>query len=698
LRHKLNFMSKRNINTQPSASASILTVADAPSLPTTESPIWQKAFWLAFTILAAFMLYLSTQTGINADEDYQAKYSESLVKWYASGGKDTTAVHFVRRGAPMYVYGGFFEVIAGATNHAIGTAPESLAYHQIRHILVCVFGLLALLFTALAVKEIANWRAALMAALLMGLSPYYLGNAIMNPKDIPFAAGFAISIYYMIRFFKTITDEINWKVIVGLILGLGLAFGTRAGGLLLFAYFGLFTLIHIIKAYGLNNFFSNKPLFLKYLKAGLIIFAGGYIVGILFWPFALMKPFSNPFIALSEFEKLGNSIRVLYMGDTFMSNEVPSSYPIKSIFQTTPLIVLSCLALAIPFIIQMFRRYGFLMMFITLFVAIFPIFYVIIKHSNMYNQWRHLLFVYPGLMMLAALATNTLYDFLSPKNKNFGSILLVIVGLGLVPPTLHILQNKGLSYIYYNEVVGGVKPQLGNFETDYWGVSIRQGIEHLEQKGILSENMTTPITIVSNMGYALECYTKKYGDKVKWVYADYKQRYNTKIGNKPSNLRWDYGLFISLFVPADQLRSGNWPMKSQTIHTVEVAGTPVLAVMKQDTTQRLVKAREALDNNNLALATELLQAEVAAYPDNEIALNELIMCQLNAANFAAAKTNCDILLKISTQNANAYYYKALAQAQMQDINGALNTARVGLKIAPDSEPLRNLLGQLMNKR
>jgi tetratricopeptide (TPR) repeat protein len=684
-------MSKRN-----TTQASTIVENQATTPIVAENPIWKTIFWATFGIVAMFTLYLATQTGINADEDYQAKYSESLMNWY--DGKDVTAESFERRGAPMYIYGGFFEVIAGATNKILGNTPESVPYHNARHILVAIFGLLTMFFTAMTLRRIVNWRAATIALLLIALSPYFLGNAIMNPKDIPFAAGFAIALYYIIRFFQTMPDEINWKIVTGLAIGFALAFGTRAGGILLFAYFGLFTLVHVVSKYGLGKFFADKTLLIKYLKFSLIAAVGGYVVALLFWPFGLIKPLSNPFVALAKFEELSNSISVLYKGETFMSNEVPTSYALRSLFQTTPLIVLFGLFLSIPLSLKILKRHGTVITFIVFFSALFPIAYVMMKHSNMYNQWRHLLFVYPGVIALTTLAINALYEFLEAKNKNLALAFLVILGLGAINPLLHIVKNQGLSYIYYNEAVGGVKPQLGNFETDYWGISMRQGIEYLEKQGVLKENMDKPVTIVSNMGYALEVYTKKYGDKVKWVYADYKQRYNTKQGGKPANLRWDYGLFISLFVPSDQLRVGSWPMKSATIHTVEVAGTPVLAVMQQDTAQRIVKARENLAANNLAEATTLLEAEVAAHPDNEIALSELAECQLNGANFAAAKATADLMLKIAPQNKVAYYFKGLAQAQMQDTNGAISSLKMSLKCESNFAPATELLGKLLGQK
>lgn len=655
---------------------------------TPESSTWRWVFWASFGVVALLTFYLSTQAGVNADEDWQSKYSEELVKWYS--GQDNKATTLQYRNAPMYIYGGVFELLAGGLNHMMGNTVEGEEYHNIRHLLVAFFGILAFLFTALSLCRIANWRTATLGLLLMAFSPYFIGNAAMNPKDIPFAAGFAMSIYYMIRFFEDVPYRITWKIILGLIGGFTITFGMRAGGLLIFAYFGLFILIHMVA----NSAFSNKALFIRYFKYGALAIVGGYIGALLFWPFGLAKPLSNPLVALGEFEKLANSINVLYQGNVYQTNDLPTSYAFRSLFQTTPLVVWFAFFLSIPLFFIMLRRYNRLFVFIAFFAAAFPILYVMAKHSNLYNQWRHLLFIYPGLIMVAALALNSLYEWLTPKNQYVAYALLGLTGIAGTPPMLHVLQNSKMPYLYYNEAAGNMKQQLGKNETDYWGISMRQGIEYLEQQGILKENMDKPITIVSNMGYALGVYSKKYGDKVKWVYSDYKNRYNTKVNGKQANLRWDYGLFISLFVPADQLSAGNWPMKSSTIHTVDVAGLPVLAVMKQDTSHRVVKAREALEKNDATTALQLLKEETTQYPDNDIATRELTELQLNTGDFASAKNSADLLLKISPKNATAFYFKGMAQAQMNDINGAITTLQTGVRIDPTFSPSQELLNKL----
>lgn len=657
--------------------------------------IWKKVFWGLFALIAIYTLFLANNAGINADEDFQVKYSESLVDWYLNVPRDTAKMsavekqcdplNFTYRNANMHYYGGFFEVISGMTNRLMGYKSDQLAYQTVRHHWISFFGILAMLFTALAVRAIANWRAALLALGLIFISPYFLGNALMNPKDIPFAAGFAIAIFFMLRFFQQMPDNINWKTVAGISLGFAIALGTRAGGILLFAYFGLFAIVHVWSKYGLAAFFANKSLLTKYLKLGLISAVAGYVGAILFWPYALQSPLANPFKALSEFDKFAIGIKVLFDGANVMSDKTPWTYAPRSIYQTTPLIVIIGFIAAFPLLLKMIKRFGFLNIFIAIFAAVFPILYVIYKDSNMYNQWRHLLFVYPGIIITTSLSLYTLYEWLATKNKIASYAVIGIIIAASINPLLHVVKNQGLSFIYYNELTGGIKPQFGKNETDYWGMSVKNGIDYLEQQGVLKPDMDKQVTIISNMGYALQTYTKKYGDKVKWLYASYPNRYK---------YQWDYALYTSLFVNADQMRSGNWPMKSSTIHTIDVGSIPVLAVMKQDTSQRVFKAQQAIKNNDANGAFTLLQLEVNQHPDNEVAISNLAELFLNTGKFAEAKSLAEQLLKISPENTTAYYMKALSQAQMGDINGALNNLQICLKLAPDYEPARGLIQQL----
>ncbi len=717
---------KQNIEPNKNRLASIVEKLPDEERPVENNLFLRKIFIAAFAVVAIITFFLALRTGINADEDFQVAYSESLVKWYASGGQiqgkpEEIATSFMHRKAPMYYYGGFYEIIAGGINHALGFTPDYLPYHDVRHLLVALMGLMAMLFTCLAAREVAGWKAALIALALIATSPFFVGNIVMNVKDIPFCMGFAAAIYFMIVYFREMPAP-RKSTLIGIIFSLTVALGTRAGGILLIAYFGLFTIVHILRNYSIGKFFANRGLFLSYLRTALTVIILGYFGALLFWPYALISPFANPFTALAEFDKFSVGIKVLFGGTNVFSDHAPWNYAPISIFQTTPLVVSIGFALGVLFCWRLFKRFNPTAVFIALFAAIFPVVYVILKHSNMYNSWRHLLFIYPGVILTATLLYTYLYEFLTEKNKYFGVALGVLIGAGVLMPAFHILAHNSIPYIFYNNSAGGVSKAFGNYEMDYWGISVREGAEYLEKQGVFNQNSEKPIVVASNMMYAAKTYlTKKYGDKVRVIYVSYSNRYSQK---------WDYGLFTSLFTTGDQLRAGNWPMKTSTEHIVSMGNIPLLAVMKQDTMQRVYKAQQAMKGKNMLLAIELLSQETSEHPDNETAWENLADCQLAVNNVGEAKKAMESALKISPENSNylnsvgfitlnagdtkgainyltqsikrnpedtqAFLYLAMAQAQSGDFRSALGSVETSLKLQETRDGYL-LLAQIYDK-
>ena len=719
-------MSKRN-NQKPYESAPKSDTL-APKLVTdytlrqdiddTNQGLLQKIFLGLSVIILLWLIVFSLKSGVNADDAFQVDYSEKLVKWYATAGKDVSALDIPK--GNMHYYGGFFEVIAGATTHSFGLTPLDEKYHDVRHILIAILGFLSIVSIALLAKEIAGWKAGILALLFATMSPYFFGNALMNPKDIPFCAGFSLGMLGIYMVLKQMPKP-QKRFIVCAILGIIMAFGTRAGGLLLIAYFGLFAFIHVWLKDGLGQLFSNKTLLISYLKTFSIIVIAGYFGGLLFWPYGLVKPFTNPFKALSEFESLSIKIRVLFDGNAVMSDKLPWHYPISSILRSIPLYALLGLGLSFPLSYVLWRRYSPLGIFMAFFATIFPVFYVIFKDSILHNGWRHLLFVWPGVVLLATLTFVYLNDWVAQRNPKAALGVWVIAAALMLLPMLHIFKNPTIPYIYYNEAYGGVKGAYGKYETDYWGVSVRQGVEYLKKEGVLGPNMDK-VVVASNMVYSLEAYTGvQYGDKLRRAYVRYPTR---------DEKYWDYAIFPSIFVSGEQIRSGNWPMKSQVVHTVEVDGVPICVVMKQDTSHYTFKAEQAIKNNDLATAMSNFQSAVGQYPDQEEAWYGLANCNFMAQNYPACKVALDKTLTISPVNPQAlnllgqyylrvnnpkeglntflaltkisddptnYYYIATTRAQLGDFQTAIKDAKKGLDMNPSFKPFYQLLAQLYDK-
>ena len=309
-----SFMSKRKPtkrkNPQPKKTVKKAKPAPPPVAPVVEdAPGLKRIFWIAFAVMGLIMILASFKSGINGDDLFQNDYSEKLVNYYSTFGKDKAALNIPD--GNMHYYGGFFDIVTGFVNKALGFAENEMAYHQVRHFFNALMGMLALLFTGLLAREIGGWRAAILALILLFLSPRFFGHSLMNPKDIPFAAGNVMAIYYLLRWLKSMPTP-HWKDALGLAAGIGLAISTRAGGLLLIGYVGLFAAFSFVLRYQLKGLAQQPKLLGKYILWGGGASIAGYLLAVLFWPFALANPIAHPLEALTEFSSLGIKIRVLF--------------------------------------------------------------------------------------------------------------------------------------------------------------------------------------------------------------------------------------------------------------------------------------------------------------------------------------------------------------------------------------------------
>ena len=636
-----------------------------------KSTLFRKIFYGAAAAVAVLMVVLSLKSGINGDDFYQDDYSDNLVKYYASMGRDTSYRH--DPASPIFYYGGGYEFPVGVVNHALGLTVDDAAYHDVRHVFNALLGFLAMLFTALIVSELAGWRAALITLLLAFLSPRFLGDSFMNPKDIPFATGYIAAIYYLILYLKNIVSP-KRSTLVGLALGIGFAMSVRVGGLLLIAYLFLFLAIQLyLQKRSTGGIFKDINLTKKALLTAVGVSAAAYVFAILFWPYGLANPIKNPLKALAEFSKFSVNIRLLFMGENNMSDTMGWDYPLQWIGRTVPIAVLVGFLGSIVLITKLLRRFSGISIFVLFFVTFFPLFYIIYKKSNLYDSWRHLIFIYPTMVALAALAWVTIENSLS-KNKFASYSFIGLLALLSFEPAYFIATNSAYPYVYFNPLGGGIKKAFGNFETDYWGVSCRQGVEWLDKQGFIKENMTDTVTIMTNFGYNVEKYVKKkYGGKVRTVYSKYDRRYEQK---------WDYALFQSRFSAGSHLRNGTWPERSRTIHTIDAAGVPLLAVMK-NTNNLTLQAEAFVKKQQLDSAAVLLREEIKNHADNDIAWNTLSSVALSQNNIEEAKIAAENTLKLTPENMSAMGILGMSYLRANDVSNAQATFQKMVKLQPD---------------
>ncbi len=678
-----------------------------------EQPLQKKLFWYLAAVGLIVMVALSFGSGINADDKFQVDYSQKLVNYYGTFGRDTMALNIPE--GNMHLYGGFFEVVTGFANKAMGFQPGELAYHNVRHVSSAVLGWVAMLCAALFAGLIAGQRAGIFALIILLVSPRFVGDSLMNPKDIPFATGYIMAIYHMAAVLNKMPNprRIN---LLGLVAGLGIALGIRAGGLLSFGIFGLFAGLHFFLKNGLFRSFAEVKELKKYALVVLGVAAAGYAFALFFWPFALQSPLKNPFLALSKFSDLEVKIRVLFEGVNVMSDKTPWYYPLKWMAYTMPLLAITGFLGSLVMLPRLLRRYQPLWVLLALFGAIFPIFYVIYKNSVIHDGWRHLTFAYPTLCVAAALFWNEMSNMVAGK-KVAQYAYSGVFGILMLLPLVFIVQNRTMPYVYFNELVGGTAGAFGQFETDYWGISVRQGVEWMEKEGILAPNMPETVVIATNMYYSAKQLTAKYGDKVKIKYLKWEKRCDDA---------WDYALYPTRFLDGATLQKGKWP-PDNAVHLVTAGGAPILAVLK-DNGKNCAFGMAASKLGDWPAAIERFKTEVTNVPDNDLAwaslgqaylsaglleeakdaaekamqiapddsqANNLVgLYYLNKNDATRAKAQFELAIKREPSNATAWYFLGDIARRNGDAQTALNNLMKAIQIAPNFKPAYEMSAQI----
>lgn len=633
----------------------------APTLNLGNQDLFRKIFWGAIIALGILLPIASLQTGINGDERFQVYIAQHIIPFYTSFGEDQRL--FLKKDEVMPVfnqggmeaikqqfnldmvtpandlinYGGLFEFTSASLAKVFGVESDTdPAFHNIRHFLLGLITVICLLFTGLIAKELLGWRAAVLVLAIMLVSPRFIGHGMMNTKDIPFAMGYVMATYFILRFLKAFPVP-TWKNALGVMLGLALALNVRVGGLLLFFYFVLFCLLF----WGYYQFIQKEKgydfgnLGKAVLKA-FVVGIGGYLLGLVLWPYGLIDPIDHPLAVLKEQSEFPIFINQLFEGEVISSKDLPSYYLLKFIFITTPLTFLIGLLGGAGLLILNAKSSPIRLWAFLLFTAAFPLFYLSYNNTNVYNGWRHVIFVYPALAVLAAGGYEwVLRRWGKPAIKYALGGVLVLLSASSV---YWMATNWAYQYVYFNPLIGGIEGAYGKYVTDYYMIGVREAAEWLIEEEKIGE-AGRPITVVSDCAYPAGVYLNANAKNVTLHYVRYYGR---------TDMDWDYAIFYSEYVNPYQLQNGLWPPDG-TVYTVRAGGVPICAVVKR-TDKSDFQARQALQAGRYAEAIPLFQQALKSQPKNEALYSGLGLCYLNVGKIKEGIEMVDYSLQLNPQH------------------------------------------------
>ena len=395
-------------------------------------------------------------------------------------------------------YGVAFETPLALAERALGL-EDSRNIYRLRHLLTHLFFIAGAFFAALLAWRMTGSRGlALFALLLFLLHPRLYAHSFFNSKDLPFLSMFMIALYFLHRAFRR--DTLGAFILCG--MAVGLLSNIRIMGLMLFPA--------VIAMRGLDfGYEFRRP----GRRRHLLITAAAFVLAALLtlyatWPWLWGDPlarFAEAFAETINFRHYGTA---LFRGELVAFQSPPWDYiPVWIALTTPPAALLLALAGAGTALYRSLaqpggrlrntaRRFELLLAFLVILQLIANV----ALDSTLYDDWRHMYFLYAPLCLLAALGMQGLLEAagrlprrafrigggraISGGPAVFRGAVYGVAAVGLVSAAIQMGQLHPFQNLYFNFLSDRQTPEYLNsqYHLNYWRVWERQHLEYLLQR------------------------------------------------------------------------------------------------------------------------------------------------------------------------------------------------------------------------
>jgi len=591
--------------------------------------------------------------GQNGDEDIEMIYGQDIYKYFTEGDMQATNYDNHRLGMHIngsHMYGSLVPLISEVTHQMFPQFDRV----ECRHFYSSLLGAVMMIFTGLLAYRLSgrNWWIGLLGFLFILFSPRLFGESMHNCKDIPFAAGVIVSMYFAFTIFIGIKQNALHKYIIyqliGLTLGMTLTFGSRSGGALLVVAYIIGTWIAFFwfdKAFrAAFKSHQKKNIYAIGIILSMIL---GFLLALLTWPYGLQGPIHALISSFKEMANRNVDIRVLFEGQYYMNKDMPWYYGFKWIFISSPIFVLVLFVAFVFNALFSFIKNKQIDKALVVFFAIFPIIFIIIRHSTIFDTWRHLFFVFPFWAVGAALYYQNIMNYL--HDKKWFKALYIIPVIGLLPEIIWIFTTTPYQYIYFNALVGGIKGANGNYDLDYYQTSNRE-LGRWIKRNAQKKADGSKVQVYTNMDGN---YDHEYMQSdTSWIHVDYKRYYERSTAD------YDYYLTYNRFLEINHLKNKQFP-PCNAVYTIELRGVPIAAILQRKDNSAYL-AFEAMNQNNFSDAVKLYEKAFAN--DGQCDAYEVFYYALALAQSGQMPQAIESMKKaIELDNARPEFYDLLSQ-------------------------------------
>ena len=315
---------------------------------------------------------------------------------------------------------------------------------------------------------------ALLACVCLVASPQLFSHAFYNVKDMAFLTMFVVTMATL----DAVLDNPAWRTVLVHAVASGVLVGTRVIGVFAMLLTG-------VAALARRPTWRTMALLAGY---GLIV----CLVLPVVWPVlqidplgiikdALLGATTNPYTKVD-----------LFRGRMLPATALPWDYVPTWILITTPLVVSALFAVGVwATIADLARRPREYLSgnrqrdLVVLGWFFLPVLGCVVLRPIMYDAWRHLFFVYPAMVYLAAIGMECIIGrartYAGEANERVVSATLTTaLLLCLAPVVAFMIRNHPFEHLYFNRLAGRDMAEVKQrFELDYWGLSYRKALEHI---------------------------------------------------------------------------------------------------------------------------------------------------------------------------------------------------------------------------
>ncbi len=429
----------------------------------TDSGMFRCILPFVLAVLTILAIFIHRDFGMCWDAPVQAQYAGRVIRYYRSGFADRALLEQSPESLGyVNYYGAFFDLIAESFSRM-----DPVHSCELRNLASAFFGIIGIWACASAAGRLGGAAAGILAAILLTTTPMFFGHMFINPKDIPFAAMYVLALKFLIDILSQ--DPVSPRSVWGFGIAFGCCAGIRAPGIFLLFLLVVGLMLRVRVVHGAATVGWSRRLTMQ-LTGSLI---AGWTIMISVWPWAQANPVLRPIQALRFFSHFPNGDPWRWRLPVYLSEQLPTLHLVLA-------------AVALVFVLLTPRRRTPMHLrspghVVILLAWSLPLLLTVATHPRLYNAIRHYLFILPPLMISIAITIIDLIRRSVPCRFRRLVTLTVLIGVA-TPPIGAMIELHPYEYTFFNRLSGGLSAAaVRNRDMEYWGVSMKEGVEELDR-------------------------------------------------------------------------------------------------------------------------------------------------------------------------------------------------------------------------